>query len=202
HVTGVQTCALPILELKNQFTGQNVGNALKQYSTTRDNREILFAFKKRCLVHFAVDQDEVFMCTKLDGSKTYWLPFNKGANNGKGNPHNPNGYRTSYLCEDILRKDSWMEIIQRFVHLQTEEIETEDGIYKKPKLILPRYHQLDAVKKLSNKVLEDGVRKNYLIQHSAGSGKSTSIAWLAYRLSSLHNVQDERIFDSVIVITD
>lgn len=190
------------LELKNQFTGQNVGNALKQYSTTRDNREILFAFKKRCLVHFAVDQDEVFMTTKLDGSKTYWLPFNKGANNGKGNPQNPDGYRTAYLWENILQKDSWMEIIQRFVHLQTEEIEVEGKIYKKEKLIFPRYHQLDAVREISKKVLEVGTGKNYLIQHSAGSGKSNSIAWLAYRLSSLHNATDERIFDSVIVVTD
>lgn len=190
------------LELKNQFTGQNVGNALKQYSTTRDNREILFAFKKRCLVHFAVDQDEVFMTTKLDGSKTYWLPFNKGANNGKGNPQNPDGYRTAYLWENILQKDSWMEIIQRFVHLQTEEIEVEGKIYKKEKLIFPRYHQLDAVREISKKVLEVGTDKNYLIQHSAGSGKSNSIAWLAYRLSSLHNATDERIFDSVIVVTD
>src|SRR5690606_7826910 len=99
------------LELKNQFTNQNVGNALKQYSTTRDNKELLFAFKKRTLVHFAVDQDEVFMTTKLDGSKTYWLPFNKGFHNGKGNPPNPDGYRTYYLWEHILSKDSWMEII-------------------------------------------------------------------------------------------
>ena len=190
------------LELKNQFTGQNVGNALKQYSTTRDNRELLFAFKKRCLVHFAVDQDEVFMTTKLEGSKTYWLPFNKGANNGKGNPQNPNGYRTSYLWEYILQKDSWMEIIQRFVHLQTEEITINSKIYKKEKLIFPRYHQLDAVRKISDKVLDVGAGKNYLIQHSAGSGKSNSIAWLAYRLSSLHNSSDERIFDSVIVVTD
>ncbi len=190
------------LELKNQFTGQNVGNALKQYSTTRDNREILFAFKKRCLVHFAVDQDEVFMTTKLDGSKTYWLPFNKGANNGKGNPQNPNGYRTAYLWENILQKDSWMEIIQRFVHLQTEEIEVEGKIYKKEKLIFPRYHQLDAVRSIGDNILQVGIGKNYLIQHSAGSGKSNSIAWLAYRLSSLHNATDERIFDSVIVVTD
>lgn len=193
---------LATMELKNQFTGQNTGNALKQYSTTRDNRETLFAFKKRCLVHFAVDQDEVFMCTKLEGSKTYWLPFNKGSNNGKGNPQNPDGYRTSYLWENILQKDSWMEIIQRFVHLETEEIEVEGKIFKKEKLIFPRYHQLDAVRELGNKVLEVGVGKNYLVQHSAGSGKSNSIAWLAYRLSSLHNTQDERIFDSVIVVTD
>ncbi|MEZ4773570.1 MAG: DEAD/DEAH box helicase family protein [Bacteroidia bacterium] len=195
---------LPVatLELKNQFTGQGVGNALKQYSTTRDNRELLFAFKKRALVHFAVDQDEVFMTTKLDGSKTYWLPFNKGANKGKGNPQNPNGYRTAYLWENILQKDSWMEIIQRFVHLQTEEIEVDGRIYKKEKLIFPRYHQLDAVRSIGENVLQVGIGKNYLIQHSAGSGKSNSIAWLAYRLSSLHNATDERIFDSVIVVTD
>lgn len=190
------------LELKNQFTGQNVGNALKQYSITRDTREILFAFKKRCLVHFAVDQDEVFMTTKLEGIKTYWLPFNKGANNGKGNPQNPYGYRTAYLWENILQKNSWMEIIQRFVHLQTDEIEVEGKIYKKEKLIFPRYHQLDAVREISKKVLEIGTGKNYLIQHSVGSGKSNSIAWLAYRLSSLHNATNERIFDSVIVVTD
>lgn len=190
------------LELKNQFTGQNVNNALKQYSTTRDNREILFAFKKRALVHFAVDQDEVFMTTRLDGSKTYWLPFNKGYNKGKGNPPNVDGYRTSYFWEDILAKDSWLEIIQRFVHLQTEEIISEGRIYRKERLIFPRYHQLDAVREISNKVLEVGVGKNYLIQHSAGSGKSNSIAWLAYRLSSLHNKNNDRMFDSVIVVTD
>lgn len=190
------------LELKNQFTGQNVGNALKQYSTTRDNREILFAFKKRCLVHFAVDQDEVFMTTKLDGSKTYWLPFNKGTNNGKGNPQNSNGYRTAYFWENILQKDSWMDIIQSFMHLQTEEIEVDRKIYKREKLIFPRYHQLDVVREISKKVLDVGIGKNYLIQHSAGSGKSNSIAWLAYRLSSLHHATDERIFDSVIVVTD
>lgn len=190
------------IELKNQFTGQNVGNALKQYSSTRDNREILFAFKKRTLVHFAVDQDEVFMCTKLEGSKTYWLPFNQGFNNGKGNPPNPDGYRTSYLWEYIFTKDSWLEIIQRFIHLQTEEIVVDGKTYKKEKLIFPRFHQLDAVRKISTDVYEVGAGKNYLVQHSAGSGKSNSIAWLAYRLSSLHNAEDKRIFDSVIVVTD
>jgi len=190
------------LELKNQFTGQNVVNALKQYSSTRDNREILFTFKKRALVHFAVDQDEVFMSTKLDGTKTYWLPFNKGNQKGRGNPINEQGYRTSYLWEEILQKDSWMEILQRFIHLQTEEIEVDGKIYKKEKIIFPRYHQLDAIRKISTKVLEVGTGKNYLIQHSAGSGKSNSIAWLAYRLSSLHSETNERIFDSVIVVTD
>jgi type I restriction enzyme R subunit len=193
---------LATLELKNQFTGQNAGNALKQYSTTRDNKELLFAFKKRTLVHFAVDQDEVFMTTKLEGIKTYWLPFNKGCNNGKGNPPVKDNYRTAYLWKYILQKDSWMEIIQRFVHLQVEEIKIDDQTYKKEKLIFPRYHQLDAVRKITENVLEVGAGTNYLIQHSAGSGKSNSIAWLAYRLSSLHNANDERIFDSVIVVTD
>ncbi len=201
-VLAVNGIPVVTMELKNQFTGQNVGNALKQYSTTRDNKELLFAFKKRALVHFAVDQDEVFMTTKIDGNKTYWLPFNKGYNNGKGNPPNPNGYKTAYLWEYILQKDSWMEILQRFIHLQTEEIEVEGKTYKKEKLIFPRYHQLDAVRKITQNVLEVGAGTNYLIQHSAGSGKSNSIAWLAYRLSSLHNTQDNRIFDSVIVVTD
>ncbi|MEM9834282.1 MAG: DEAD/DEAH box helicase family protein [Bacteroidota bacterium] len=195
---------LPVatLELKNQFTGQNVGNALKQYSTTRDNREILFAFKKRALVHFAVDQDEVFMSTKLEGSKTRWLPFNRGHNNGQGNPPNPDGYRTSYLWKYTLSKNSWMEILQRFVHLQTEEITLDGKTYKREKLIFPRYHQLDAVRKISSDVLNAGAGKNYLVQHSAGSGKSNTIAWLAYRLSSLHSAANDRIFDSVIVVTD
>src|SRR5690606_18243167 len=190
------------LELKNQFTGQNVGNALKQYSNTRDNRELLFTFKKRALVHFAVDQDGVFMCTKLEGRKTFWLPFSKGFNNGKGNPPNANGYRTAYLWEDIFTKDSWMEILQRFIHLQVEEKEFQGKTYKKEILIFPRYHQLDVVRKITDDVYGTGAGKNYLVQHSAGSGKSNSIAWLAYRLSGLHNQDNKRVFDSVIVITD
>lgn len=189
-------------ELKNQFTGQTSENAKKQYARTRDNRELLFAFKKRSLVHFAVDPDEVFMATKIEGKNTYWLPFNKGFNNGKGNPSNPNGYKTSYLWEKVLIKDSWMDIIQRFIHLQTDEIEIEGKTIKKEKLIFPRYHQLDSVRKITADAKQAGAGKNYLVQHSAGSGKSNSIAWLAYRLSSLHNSQDERIFDSVIVVTD
>lgn len=193
---------LATLELKNQFTRQRTGDALKQYSSTRDPRELLFAFKKRTLVHFAVDQDEVFMSTKLEGKKTFWLPFNRGYHNGKGNPPTNNNYRTSYLWEYILQKDSWLEILQRFVHLQTEEIEVEGKTYKKEKLIFPRYHQLDAVRKIGENVLEVGAGTNYLIQHSAGSGKSNSIAWLAYRLSSLHNSANQRIFHSVIVVTD
>ena len=201
-VLSINGIPVATLELKNQFTGQNAGNALKQYSSTRDNRELLFAFKKRTLVHFAVDQDEVFMTTKLDGSKTFWLPFNKGDNHGKGNPLNKNGCKTAYLWENILQKDSWMEIIQRFIHLETEEYVTDGKIYKKEKLIFPRYHQLDAVRKISEDVLENGYGKDYLVQHSAGSGKSNTIAWLSYRLTSLHDSADKRVFDSVVVVTD
>jgi len=195
---------LPVatLELKNHFTGQTADNAKKQYSTTRDNKELLFAFKKRTLVHFAVDPDEVYMATQIDAERTYWLPFNKGCNNGKGNPHNPDGYKTAYLWENILVKDSLMDILYRFVHLQVEEYEFEEQTRKKEKLIFPRFHQLDSVRKITSDAKIKGAGKNYLIQHSAGSGKSNSIAWLAYRLSSLHNQFDERVFNSVIVITD
>lgn len=190
------------LELKNHFTGQTAQNAKKQYVTTRDNRELLFAFKKRALVHFAVDPDEVFMTTKISGKTTRWLPFNKGYQNGKGNPPNPNGYKTDYLWNEVLIKDSWMDIIQRFIHLQVEEITIDGKTYKKEKMIFPRYHQLDVVRQITADARESGAGKNYLVQHSAGSGKSNSIAWLAYRLSALHNKFDERIFDSVIVVTD
>lgn len=195
---------LPVatLELKNQFTGQNTDNAKKQYNTTRDPQELLFTFKKRTLVHFAVDDEEVYMTTKIDRNKTYWLPFNKGDRNGKGNPPNPESYRTAYLWQDILAKDSWLEIIGRFIHLQTEEYEFEGRTRKKEKLIFPRFHQLDVVRKLTHHAKENSAGHNYLIQHSAGSGKSNSIAWLAYRLSGLHSDRDERIFNSVIVITD
>lgn len=190
------------MELKNHFTGQTAENARIQYATTRDNRELLFVFKKRALVHFAVDPDEVFMATKLDGNKTYWLPFNKGHNKGKGNPPNPDGYKTDYLWKEIMQKDSWLDIVQRFVHLQTEEIEIDGKTFKKEKLIFPRYHQLDVVRKITADSKIAGSGKNYLVQHSAGSGKSNSIAWLAYRLSSLHDKDDNRVFDSVIVVTD
>ncbi len=195
---------LPVatLELKNRFTGQNTAYAKRQYATTRDNKELLFAFKKRTLVHFAVDDEEVYMTTRVDGSKTYWLPFNKGHKHGKGNASNPQGYRTDYLWRDILAKDSWLEIIGRFIHLQTEEFEFEGRKRKKEKMIFPRFHQLDAVRKMTRHAQQAGAGHNYLVQHSAGSGKSNSIAWLSYRLSGLHNTQDERIFDSVIVVTD
>ncbi len=190
------------IELKNQFSGQNVSNAQKQYVFDREPTEPIFQFKKRALVHFAVDTDECFMTTKLAGKNTRYLPFNLGYNNGAGNPPNKEGYRTSYLWEYAWAKDSFMDIIGRFMHLSVEEYEI-GGIKKtKESLIFPRLHQMQVVRKLTNHAKEHGAGKNYLIQHSAGSGKSNSIAWLSYRLSSLHNEQNERVFDSVIVITD
>lgn len=195
---------LPVatLELKNRFTGQNTADAKKQYADTRDNKELLFAFKKRALVHFAVDDEAVYMTTRVDGGKTHWLPFNKGHNHGAGNAPNPGGYRSDYLWREILSKDSWLEVIGRFIHLQTEEFEFEGRTRKKETLIFPRYHQLDAVRKITRHAQEHGAGRNYLVQHSAGSGKSNSIAWLSYRLSGLHNADNQRIFDSVIVVTD
>lgn len=190
------------IELKNQFSGQSVENAKKQYVYDREPTEPIFEFKKRALVHFAVDTDEAFMTTKLSGKATRYLPFNLGHNNGAGNPPNPNGYRTSYLWEQVWTKDSFMDIIGKFLHLSVEEFEMNGVKKKKEAIIFPRYHQLQVVRKITADAKTSGVGKNYLIQHSAGSGKSNSIAWLSYRLSSLHNSENERVFDSVIVITD
>jgi len=190
------------IELKNNFTGQNVKNAKSQYMKDRDSKELIFSSKKRAMVHFAVDSDEVYLTTKLDGSKTRFLPFNLGDNHGAGNPQNKDGYKTDYLWKEVLIKDSWLEIIGRFIHLQKDEIIIANKRIKKETMIFPRYHQLDVVRKIIKDVKEKGVGENYLIQHSAGSGKSNSIAWCAYRLSSLHDSDDNLIFDSVIVITD
>ena len=142
------------------------------------------------------------MTTRIAGSKTRYLPFNKGDNKGAGNPSIEGQHKTHYLWEEILVKDSLMDILARFLHLEVKEIVIEGRKIKKETMIFPRYHQLDVVRKLSADVLVNEAGKNYLIQHSAGSGKSNSIAWLAYRLSGLHNKDDKRIFDSVIVITD
>lgn len=190
------------IELKNQFTGQNVSNAQKQYVYDRESTEPIFQFKKRALVHFAVDTDECYMTTKLAGKSTRYLPFNLGYNNGAGNPPNKDGYRTAYLWEYVWTKDSLMDIVGKFLHLSVEEYTIGSVKKKKETLIFPRYHQLDVVRKITKHAKEHGAGRNYLIQHSAGSGKSNSIAWLSYRLSSLHNAQNERVFDSVIVITD
>ena len=196
---------LPVatIELKNQFTGQNVDNAKRQYKYDRDSHELLFQFKKRVLVHFAVDTDEAYMTTRLQGSRTRYLPFNLGYDKGAGNPPCDEGkHRTSYLWEYVWSKDSWLDILGRFIHLEKKELVIDGRKVKKETLIFPRFHQLDVVRKLTQDAKENGTGRNYLIQHSAGSGKSNSIAWLAYRLSGLHDNQDRRIFNSVIVITD
>ena len=197
------------MELKNQFTGQDVSNAISQYKFDRATKDKMFEFKQRVLVHFAVDLYDVYMTTRLQGTSTYFLPFNQGSNGagnvgGKGNPQIEDDYLTSYFWKRVLKKDSLMEILQKYMHLKVEDIKDKDGKItgKKETMIFPRYHQLDVVTKLLEDVKENGSGKNYLIQHSAGSGKSNSIAWLAHRLQSLHDKNDEVIFNSVIVVTD
>jgi type I restriction enzyme R subunit len=193
------------LELKNPLTGQTVEEALRQYRYDRDPREPMFAFKWRTLVHFAVDTEVVFMTTRLAGTATHFLPFNKGHDGGAGNPPDPAGrtYRTAYLWEEVLQRDSFLDLLARFVHLQIEEKRDDQGRkVKRETMIFPRYHQLQAVRTLVDAARREGVGHNYLIEHSAGSGKSNTIGWLAHRLASLHDVENRRVFDSVIVVTD
>jgi len=202
---------LPVatIELKTDFT-QNIEDAINQYKYNRlpkdpktKQEEPLLAFKKRALVHFAVSTDEVYMTTKLNGKDTFFLPFNKGVNDGAGNPANPNGYTTAYLWEEIFAKDVWLRILGRYLHLQQEYKEDYTGKKQlKETLIFPRYHQLDVVSQLIANAKQNGSGHNYLIQHSAGSGKSNSIAWLAHQASSLHNSDNQQVFDTVIVLTD
>jgi len=189
-------------ELKNPMTGQTWRSAIKQYRNDRDPKDLIFQFRKRALVHFAVDPDEVYMTTRLAGKATRFLPFNLGNGTGAGNPENPGGHKTSYLWEQVWQRDSFLDILVRFIHLQIEEKKIGDKKIKKETMIFPRYHQLDSVRKLVADARENGVGQNYLVQHSAGSGKSNSIAWLAHRLVSLHDDADEKVFDSVIVVTD
>lgn len=191
---------LPIItfELKNQLTKQNVDDAVQQYKDDRDPREILFQFK-RCMVHLAVDDARIKFCTRLAGKDSWFLPFDRGYNDGAGNPPNPNGLMTDYLWKDILTKEKLTLIIENYAQVVVEL--DEDTKKKKEKQIFPRYHQLDVVTKLLDDVREKGVGHKYLIQHSAGSGKSNSIAWLAHQLIGLE--QDGRpMLDSVIVVTD
>ena len=194
------------MELKCQFTGQDTANAIEQYKLDRASKDPIFEFGKRILVHFAVDLSNVYMTTRLEGEKTYFLPFNQGSNGagkvgGKGNPINPDSYDTAYLWESVLCKDRLLEILHKYMHLQVNR-DDKTGAVTSERMIFPRYHQLDVVTKLLADVRARGAGHNYLIQHSAGSSKSNSIAWLAYRLSSLHNDQDEKIFQSVIIVTD
>jgi type I restriction enzyme R subunit len=193
------------VELKNPLTGQTVDNACGQYRHDRDPREPIFEFKRRTLVHFAVDTEAVLMTTRLAGMATHFLPFNRGCDGGAGNPPDPEGrtYRTAYLWEEILRRDSFLDLLARFVHLQIEE--KRDDQWRKVKtetMVFPRYHQLQAVRTLVDAARREGVGHNYLVEHSAGSGKSNTIGWLAHRLASLHDAANQRVFDSVIVVTD
>ncbi|MDD2450590.1 MAG: type I restriction endonuclease subunit R [Sulfurovum sp.] len=200
---------LPIItmELKNPWTGQNARfHGIKQYKEDRDPKEPLLNFA-RCIVHFAIDTDEAYMTTKLDGKKTFFLPFNKGNNHGAGNPVNKYGHKTAYIWEEIFTKSSLANIIQHFVRLDGKE---SDKLSSRT-LFFPRYHQLDVVRKLMDDVSTNGVGKTYLIQHSAGSGKSNSITWSAYQLIEVYPASEDvngskgmdyPLFDSVIVVTD
>lgn len=199
------------IELKDQFTGQDVENAMRQWREDRDPRCRCLKFNTRMVAFFAVDLENVYMTTKLEGAKTFFLPFNQGSagagnDGGAGNPANPDGYATSHLWEVALQKDSLLDIVNKFLHLEVKE-ETEldargnEVKRKKERIIFPRYHQLDSVRKVIADVRANGMGKNYLVQHSAGSGKSNSIAWTAYRLASLF-VDDTPLFDSVVVVTD
>jgi len=193
------------VELKNPLTGQRVEDARRQYKQDRDPREPIFEFKRRTLVHFAADTESVLMTTHLAGSATHFLPFNKGCDGGAGNPPDPAGrtYRTAYLWEEVLQRDSLLDLLARFIHLQIDE--KRDDQSRKVKIesmIFPRYHQLQAVRQLVEAARSEGVGRNYLVEHSAGSGKSNTIGWLTHRLASLHDEANQRVFDSVIVVTD
>ncbi len=204
-VLSVNGIPLATVELKNPLTGQTVEDAMAQYRRDRDPRELIFDFKKRTLVHFAADTEQVFMTTRLAGTATHFLPFNKGQEGAAGNPPDPQGrnYRTAYLWEESLQRDSLLDMLARFIHLQIEEKRDDQGRkVKRETMVFPRYHQLQAVRGIESAAKTEGPGCNYLVEHSAGSGKSNTIAWLAHRLASLHNARDARVFDTVIVVTD
>lgn len=207
-VNGIPVVAL---ELKNQLTGQDYHCAINQFKDDRSSKEFAFRLNHRFLVYFAVDLYEAWMTTQLSDGNTRFLPFNQGSNGagvtgGAGNPQNPNGYDTSYLWEEVLQRDSLLDLIHLFISFVKEKEEVvKNGVTKmvtKEKMIFPRYHQYDVVKKIMADVKENGVGNNYLIQHSAGSGKSNSIAWIAYRLASVHDAENNGLFDTVIVVTN
>lgn len=204
-INGIPVVAI---ELKNQLTGQTVDNAKLQWQYDRDQREAAFWLNHRILAYFAVDLYEAWMTTELKGTDTCFLPFNQGSggagnDGGAGNPQaEDDNYVTSYIWENVLQKDSLLEIIQKFISFEVKTEKKDGKNVTKKRLIFPRFHQLDVVRKLIADVRENGSGKNYLIQHSAGSGKSNSIAWTAYRLASLHNNDNEPVFTSVVIITD
>ena len=203
----VATC-----ELKNPGTGQSWRRAVRQYQQDRDPRAPLFRFKTRALVHFAADPDEVHMATRLAGEQTHFLPFNRGSHPGEiqcgaGNPQHPSGYRTGYFWSDVLQRDSFLDILGHFLFVETRTEKVDDGKgsqrqVTRETVIFPRYHQLDAVRQIVTAARGEGPGQNYLIQHSAGSGKTNSISWLSHRLASLHDEYDRKVFDCVVVITD
>lgn len=202
---------LPVatLELKTEST-QSVHAAIKQYKKDRlpkdpvaNRLEPLLQFKSRCVVHFAVSTEEVYMTTRLEGDATRFLPFNQGDDEGKGNPVNPSGCRTAYLWEQVLQRNNWLYLLSDFVHLErAEKIDASGKRLLSERMIFPRYHQWDAVTRLVETSRREKAGKRYLIQHSAGSGKSNSIAWLAHQLSALHDDDDDSVYDAVLVITD
>ena len=197
--------AIITIELKSNQSGQNYENAISQYKNDRDATTRLLSFKIGALVNLAMDTKEAYMCTKLCGKSSYFLPFNKGTEDGgKGNPHNDNGLNVSYMWEDILTKDTLLYLIKNFIYVEKEkEEDLKTGKLKiKENLIFPRYHQLDAIRNLIEDITINKTSKNYLIEHSAGSGKTKTIAWLSHRLQSLHDKDENNIFDSVLIITD
>jgi type I restriction enzyme R subunit len=196
-VNGIPTATA---ELKNPLTNQDIEHAIAQYRSDRNPRNVTLS--RRALVHFAVDPERVAMTTKLAGPDTRFLPFNLGHDLGAGNPPNPEGHRTAYLWERVWARDAWMDLLARFIHVDRPERGSAAARRAAEMVIFPRYHQWDAVLKLEADTKENGPGKSYLVQHSAGSGKSNTIAWLAHRLSNLHNGTDEKIFDKIVVITD
>ena len=211
-VLAVNGLPVATIELKNPGTGQSWRNAVRQYKEDRDPRAPLFEFKKRALVHFAADPDEVHMTTRLAGEKTHFLPFNRGSHPGQiicgaGNPQHESGYRTGYFWEDVLQFESFLDILGHFLFLEKKDEKVDDGrgghrVVTRETMVFPRFHQLDAVRKLIATARGEGPGRNYLIQHSAGSGKTNSISWLSHRLACLHDVKDAKVFDCVVVITD
>ena len=203
--------AIMSFELKCNEAGQTYEDAITQYRTQRSPKSRLFLFKAGTLVNFAMDLNEVHMCTRLEKEKTYFLPFNmgngEGVDAGKGNPLRTDDYPVCYMWKDVLTKDSVLELIKKFIFVEKKEKKDENGkplkgAKPKESLIFPRYHQRSAIQSLLKDVKEHGSSQNYLIQHSAGSGKTKTIAWLAHRLSSQHNDANKQIFDQVIIITD
>ncbi len=201
-VNGIPTATV---ELKNQTTGQNVEHAIAQYRTDRDPANV--SLSKRAVVHFAVDPDRAAMTTRLDGAKTRFLPFNQGSGGagsqgGAGNPPTTEGHRTAYLWEQVWQRDAWLDLLARFVHVKMPAKGSKAAKQKQAVTIFPRFHQWDAVRKLEADAKANGAGQSYLVQHSAGSGKSNTIGWICHRLSNLHDASDVKVFDKVIVITD